>query len=90
MINEPSFVLAEGVASAEEIDTGMQLGAIHPIGTAHARGPDRLDVCRVVNGVLGEASRRPKQRPCRSFDAQPSGGSVGTRSHPPGHALTYG
>jgi 3-hydroxyacyl-CoA dehydrogenase len=45
-------VLAEGVASAEEIDSGMKLGAIHPIGTAHAyaRGPDRLDVCRVVNG----------------------------------------
>jgi hypothetical protein len=49
-INEPSFVLAEGVASAEEIETGMKLGAIHPIGTAHARGPDRLDVWRVVNG----------------------------------------
>jgi 3-hydroxyacyl-CoA dehydrogenase len=29
-------VLAEGVASAEEIDSGMKLGAIHPIGTAHA------------------------------------------------------
>jgi hypothetical protein len=51
MINEPSFVLAEGVASAEEIDTGMKLGAIHPIGTAHARGPDRLDVCRVDGGA---------------------------------------
>jgi 3-hydroxyacyl-CoA dehydrogenase len=50
MINEPSFVLAEGVASAEEIDAGMKLGANHPIGTARARGPDRLDVCRVVNG----------------------------------------
>lgn len=50
MINEPSFGLAEGVASAEEIDTGIKLGAIHPIGTAHARGPDRLDVCRMVNG----------------------------------------
>jgi 3-hydroxyacyl-CoA dehydrogenase len=50
MINELSFVLAEGVARTEEIDTGMKLGAIHPIGTAHARGPDRLDVCHVVNG----------------------------------------
>jgi hypothetical protein len=39
IINEPSFVLAEGVAGAEEIDTGMKLDAIHPIGTAHARGP---------------------------------------------------
>src|SRR5699024_9342761 len=31
-INEAIFVLAEGVASAEDIDTGLKLGANHPIG----------------------------------------------------------
>ncbi|MEW9583771.1 3-hydroxyacyl-CoA dehydrogenase family protein [Paraburkholderia sp. DGU8] len=39
MINEPSFVLAEGVASAAEIDAGMELSPIHPIGTAHLADP---------------------------------------------------
>ena len=69
MINEPSFVLAEGVASAEEIDAGMKLGANHPISTVRARGPDRLDVCRVVNGGARQNFGDPKQRPCRSLDA---------------------
>ena len=32
MINEAIFVLHEGLASAEEIDTAMKLGANHPIG----------------------------------------------------------
>jgi 3-hydroxybutyryl-CoA dehydrogenase len=32
MINEAIFVLAEGAASAEDIDTGMKLGCNHPIG----------------------------------------------------------
>lgn len=32
MINEASFVLGEDVASAEEIDQAMKLGANHPLG----------------------------------------------------------
>jgi 3-hydroxybutyryl-CoA dehydrogenase len=32
MINEAIFVLQEGLASREEIDAGMKLGANHPIG----------------------------------------------------------
>lgn len=41
IINEPSFVLAEGVASAEEIDSGMKLGAIHPQVPAYS--PDLIN-----------------------------------------------
>ena len=32
MINEAVFMLQEGVASAEDIDTAMKLGANHPMG----------------------------------------------------------
>src|SRR4051794_31117725 len=32
MINEAVFVLQEGLATAEEIDSGMRLGCNHPIG----------------------------------------------------------
>lgn len=32
MLNEAFFVLGEGIASAEDIDTGMLLGCNHPIG----------------------------------------------------------
>lgn len=32
MINEAIFALHEGLASAEQIDAGMELGANHPVG----------------------------------------------------------
>ena len=32
MINEAAFILQEGIASAEDIDTAMKLGANHPMG----------------------------------------------------------
>ena len=32
MINEASFILQEGIASAEDIDTAMKYGANHPMG----------------------------------------------------------
>lgn len=31
MINEATFVLAEGIVPAEDIDKGMKLGAQHPV-----------------------------------------------------------
>ena len=38
MINEAIFVLGEGVATAEEIDEAMMLGANHPMGTISLSG----------------------------------------------------
>ena len=32
MINEAAFILQEGISTAEDIDTAMQLGANHPMG----------------------------------------------------------
>jgi 3-hydroxybutyryl-CoA dehydrogenase len=52
MINEAFFVLAEGVATAEEIDTGMRLGANHPIGPLALADLIGLDVCLSVLDVL--------------------------------------
>ena len=47
MINEAFFVLSEGVGRAEEIDTGMRLGANHPVGPLALALADLigLDVC---------------------------------------------
>jgi len=44
MLNEAIFVLAEGVASAEDIDTAMKLGANLPIGPLHLIDLIGLDV----------------------------------------------
>lgn len=45
MVNEALFVLQEGIATAEEIDAGMRLGASHPIGPPALADLVWLDVC---------------------------------------------
>ncbi|WP_454827002.1 3-hydroxybutyryl-CoA dehydrogenase [Paraburkholderia xenovorans] len=52
MINEAFFVLAEGIATAEEIDLGMRLGANHPIGPLALADLIGLDVCLSVLDVF--------------------------------------
>lgn len=63
MINEAVFLLNEGVASAADIDTGMKLGANHPIGPLALADLIGLDVCLAVmeylHHELGEAKYRP-------------------------------
>ena len=47
MINEGG-ILAEGVATAEGIDTAMKLGANHPMGPLELGDLIGLDVCLAV------------------------------------------
>jgi 3-hydroxybutyryl-CoA dehydrogenase len=63
MINEAVFVLAEGVASAQDIDKSMMLGANHPIGPLALADMVGLDtILFVLEGFhreLGEDKYRP-------------------------------
>ncbi|WP_022666305.1 3-hydroxybutyryl-CoA dehydrogenase [Desulfospira joergensenii] len=63
MINEAIFVLAEGIASPEDIDKGMTLGANHPIGPLALADMVGLDtILLVLEGFhreLGEDKYRP-------------------------------
>lgn len=63
MINEAVFVLAEGVASAKDIDDGMMLGANHPIGPLALADMVGLDTILLVlegfHAELGEDKYRP-------------------------------
>ena len=52
MINEASFILQEGIASAEDIDTAMKLGANHPMGPLALGDLIGLDVCLAIMDVL--------------------------------------
>ena len=52
MINEGIGALAEGVASKEEIDEAMKLGAGHPIGPLALADLIGLDVCLAIMEVL--------------------------------------
>jgi len=63
MINEAIFVLAEGIATAKDIDDGMMLGANHPIGPLALADMVGLDtILLVLDGFhkeLGEDKYRP-------------------------------
>ena len=52
MINEASFILQEGIASAEDIDTAMKYGANHPMGPLALGDLVGLDVCLAIMDVL--------------------------------------
>ncbi|WP_093393505.1 3-hydroxybutyryl-CoA dehydrogenase [Thermodesulforhabdus norvegica] len=63
MINEAIFVYSEGLASAEDIDRAMMLGANHPIGPLALADMVGLDtLLHVLEGLhkeLGEDKYRP-------------------------------
>ena len=52
MINEASFILQEGIASVEDIDTAMKYGANHPMGPLALGDLIGLDVCLAIMDVL--------------------------------------
>lgn len=52
MINEASFILQEGIASPEDIDTAMKYGANHPMGPLALGDLIGLDVCLAIMDVL--------------------------------------
>lgn len=63
MINEGVGALAEGVATKEEIDEAMKLGAGHPIGPLALADLIGLDVCLAIMEVLYHEFGDSKYRP---------------------------
>ncbi|APM41175.1 3-hydroxybutyryl-CoA dehydrogenase [Clostridium kluyveri] len=62
MINEAVGILAEGIASAEDIDTAMKLGANHPMGPLALGDLIGLDVVLAVMDVLYNETGDSKYR----------------------------
>ncbi len=62
MINEAIIVLQEGIATAEDIDTGMKLGANHPIGPLALADLIGLDVTLAVMDSLYTETQDSKYR----------------------------
>ena len=63
MINECIAVYAEGIASAEDIDRAMQLGANHPMGPLQLGDYIGLDICLAIMEVIYAETGDPKYRP---------------------------
>ena len=80
MINEAVGVFAEGVASAEDIDTAMKLGANHPIGPLALGDMIGLDVVLAIMEVLQSETGDPKYRPHPLLRKMVRGGLLGVKS----------
>jgi 3-hydroxybutyryl-CoA dehydrogenase len=79
MINEAFFLLAEGVATAEEIDAGMRLGASHPIGPLALADLVGLDVCLSVMDVFVKDFGDSKYRACPLLRELVAAGRLGRK-----------
>jgi 3-hydroxybutyryl-CoA dehydrogenase len=64
MINEAIFALEEGIASAEDIDLAMAMGANHPVGPLALADRIGLDTLLAICDVLSKELGDPKFRPC--------------------------
>jgi 3-hydroxybutyryl-CoA dehydrogenase len=80
MINEAAFVLAEGLASAQEIDDGMKLGCNHPIGPLALADLIGLDTCLAVMQVFYDQFADSKYRPCPLLKEMVAAGYLGRKS----------
>lgn len=63
MINEAVGILAEGIASVEDIDKAMKLGANHPMGPLELGDFIGLDICLAIMDVLYSETGDSKYRP---------------------------
>lgn len=80
MINEAIFALAEGIASAEDIDAGMKLGCNHPIGPLALADMIGLDTMLSVMDVFYEGFNDPKYRPAPLLKEMVAAGMLGRKT----------
>ena len=84
MLNEALFVLAEGLATAEDIDAGMKLGCNQPIGPLALADMIGLDVCLAVMNVYLTEYGDSKYRPCPLLKELVAAGRLGRKT---GHGI---
>lgn len=80
MINEAVFTLHEGVASKEDIDKVMKMGANHPMGPLELADMIGLDVVLEIMEVLHEEMGDDKYRPCPLLRKMVRAGKLGKKT----------
>ncbi|MDO9145260.1 MAG: 3-hydroxybutyryl-CoA dehydrogenase [Rhodoferax sp.] len=80
MINEAFFVLAEGLATPEDIDAGMKLGCNQPIGPLALADMVGLDVCLAVMEVYLSEFGDSKYRACPLLKEMVAAGRLGRKT----------
>ncbi|KAJ9671598.1 hypothetical protein PVL29_025353 [Vitis rotundifolia] len=79
MINEAFFTLYTGVATKEDIDTGMKLGTNHPMGPLELADFIGLDVCLSIMKVLHAGLGDSKYVPCPLLQQYVDAGRLGRK-----------
>lgn len=80
MINEAIFVLSEGLATAEDIDKGLLLGAGHPIGPLALADLIGLDTMLFVTETLYNETNDSKYRPAPLLKKYVRAGLLGRKT----------
>lgn len=80
MINEGVGILADGIASASDIDTAMKLGANHPMGPLELGDLIGLDVCLAIMNTLYTEFGDSKYRPHPLLRKMVRAGKLGRKS----------
>jgi 3-hydroxybutyryl-CoA dehydrogenase len=80
MINEAAFVYSEGLASAEDIDTAMKLGANHPMGPLALGDLVGLDIALAVMETFYKEFADSKYRPAPILKKMVRAGHLGMKT----------
>ena len=80
MINEAIGLVETGVASVEDIDKSMMLGANHPMGPLALGDFIGLDVCLAIMNTLYDETGDPKYRPALLLKKMVRGNLLGKKT----------
>jgi len=80
MLNEACFLLMEGVAKPEDIDTAMKLGCNHPMGPFELMDLVGLDIVLAIAETLYQETGDPKFRPAPLLRKMVRAGLLGRKT----------
>jgi len=80
LLNEAAWMLYEGTATKEDIDTAYKLGFHHPMGPFELADLVGLDTALAILDVLWDGFHDPKYRACPILRTMVSAGQLGRKS----------